>query len=139
MEGRWLYEKTNRQWMKILGYVSGTSMTLETNYIKDSITGAEYIIGESPDIPDTLHHFIPFKVGGVYISTIRKNPNEGQKLLNYYWTGDPNNFKREGKIFGGVLGAIKRLRSRGGANEQIINRGSGSVNFFEERWKTVLS
>jgi len=139
MVNRWLYEETNKVWQRISAYSSTTSLTLETNYINASISGSSYRIGQSPEIPDIFHHMIPFRVGGIYLSTIKRNPNEGQKLLNIFWTGDPNNFKREGKVFGGVLGTLKRIKSRGRGNYQIVDNGIRRTNLFDERWRTTLS
>lgn len=46
---------TDGMWYKIDSFISATSITIENNYAGATATGATYIIGELPDIPEEFH------------------------------------------------------------------------------------
>ena len=139
MVGRWVYMTDAKVWQRISGYTSGTVMTLETNYIDTSISGSTFILGESPEIPDQLHHFIPFEVASIYNLTIKRNLSKAAALDNYFWTGNPKDAGRSVKTTGGALGVIGRINSKGRSNSQIVDTNIKRPAWFDERWTVLTS
>lgn len=145
MVGRWFCQTDSSglsvgEWYRITSYTSATSLTLETVFEESSLTDSTYVIGQSPEIPEELHQFIPFRAAANYIATSRRNAVKAQPLLNYYYTGDYSNGNRNGVIQGGVLGIINRYKQTGRSNSQIINMHQSQYDHWrDERWSTQLS
>ena len=51
MVGRYL-KTTDRIWYKISGFIDTTHLTIDRNYIGSTITGASYVIGQVPVLPE---------------------------------------------------------------------------------------
>lgn len=144
MVGRFLVETDTAsppnptgQWYKISGFTSTTEITLQNYYQETTLSGASFIIAETPELPEEIHPYIPYRVAGIYLMTKRNAPIKGQRMLNMYWTGDPLNSKREGRIQGGVLGILRQYREKGRDNSNIVDlqvSNSGYWNPLDERW-----
>ena len=128
-------------WYRISGVTPSTSITLENFFSESSASTSPYVIAQSPDVPEELQEFIPYRAASVYYATRRRDVDQAQKLLNFYYTGDYANPKRKGNIKGGVLAVLKDLQERGRGNSQLtemagINRPpilAGGI------WATVVS
>lgn len=146
MAGRWLVETNSDgiptgNWYKISSYTSATAITLETVFEESSLSGATYLIGESPEIPEEMHEYIPYRSAAAYYATVRKDSAHAQTLLNYFYTGDFNNSDRRGKISGGILGIISRYKNVGRANSQISNTNRSPYDALSpfDPWAITLS
>lgn len=139
MVGRWFKLTTNELWYMIDTHTSTTSIELETVYEDSSASGADYIIGESPDIPSEMHPFIPYGAAADYYALIEKDPSTAQAMNNYFWTGDFNNSKRgeDGDYVSGILGIANRYIGRD--KGAIVYRNRHEVSRFNEVFASEIS
>lgn len=129
------------KWYRLASYTSNTLMDLSRTFTEDSAQGQNFIIGQSPEIPDELHQYIAYKVGSIYWHTRRHDSTRAQELLNYYFTGDFNNEKRSGRVQGGILTTLMDLQNKGRGSSNLIETGGRQVstNYIENTpWNTVL-
>ena len=101
-------------------------------------SSSTYIIGESPEIPVELHELIPYRVSGIYYLTYRADPKKAKPFFNTFYTGDPHNDRREGKIEGGLMGAINRYKTMGRDNSQLVQMGKRRFVYGDQVWSIVL-
>jgi len=144
MVGRWFCETDGTvptgNWYRVASFASATSIELETTFEESSLSGASYVIAQSPDIPDELHPFIPYHAAASYYSTVRRDPKQAQYLLNYFFTGDYYNANRGGGIKSGVLGVINRYKLTGRNNSQLTRLHQAKPDVGrKEAWSTTLS
>lgn len=138
MAGRWFQTTTDSFWYRINTFTDTTHFELETSFQGLTDTGQTYTIGESPEIPVELHELLPHGAAADFYSGPRKDADEASRHMNYFYTGDYNNFTRDPKnVTGGLLEAEKRYSRRGIG--KIINRGTKQFNRFDERWSSSLS
>ncbi len=128
MVGRWFALTTSDgvvsgNLYKVLSYTSSTSMQLTIPISESSGSGLTYMIFESPEIPEELHEYIQYRVASNYYMLRRKDREQANALLNFFYTGDYINPKRRGNIKGGILATLKDLKERGRSNSQIVNMG----------------
>jgi hypothetical protein len=127
---------------RIATFTDTTHIAVDRNVIDASASGLTYVVGQSPEIPEELHQFIPYKVGAAYYSLRRRNPTIAQELLNYYYTGDYNNSKREGEFTGGVLNVLNDLLEKGRSNSALVETGgtSGTVDIIRDAsWTSLIT
>lgn len=129
MVGRYFFITTSSgissgSWYRIAGYTSSTELTLESYFEESTVSGGNYKIAESPNIPEELHEFLPYRAAAIYYQVRRRDEETAQRLLNFYYTGDFINSNRRGNIRGGVLGVLQDLREKGRGNSQMVQMGS---------------
>jgi len=139
MVGRWLRADSDGIWYPISAYTSGTVLTLETYFEGSSVSEDTYLIGESPDIPEDLHEYIPYKAAAAYMAGYRHDPVGAQALLNYFYTGDFNNSRRDSSVAGGILGAKNTYDTKGRANSGLVRRNKKIVSRFNEVWTNTIT
>lgn len=145
MAGRWFCEADSSgvpigNWYRISSVTNGTTLTLETVFEETALSGSSYLIGQSPELPEELHEYIPFRAASVYYSTIRRDPKRAQELLNFFYTGDFGNPNRGGGITGGVLGVISEYKNKGRGNSQLVSLHKNTSNSGRnEAWTTTLT
>jgi hypothetical protein len=140
MVGRWFKANDDGDWYRISAFTSTTDITLETSFEGASVSGSNFVIGESPEIPMETHQYIPYGTAATYFATIRRDPKQAQAMSNYFWTGDFSNYSRKLRDAAGGLNAIiNRYRSRGRSNSQIVRRSRQIISRFDERWRSTLS
>ena len=146
MENRWFCvtdgTNPNGRWYRIGSYASTTSFTLETYFEEPDLSGTNYVIGESPEIPEESHYLIPYKAAAAYYATVRRDAEQAQRLLNYFYTGDYFNSERRGKIEGGFLGIVSRYKHQGRGSSPLIKMHRTRYdrwNSLNEAWSAVLS
>lgn len=126
----------------IASYQSATQITLSTIF-NDLTTssGLSYVIGQSPNIPDELHEFIPYRVASAYWMTRRHDAVKASQYANYFYTGDFNNPNRKGNVRGGVLAVLNDLKMKGRENSNLVEMGSYNPNNYITNtiWGTTLS
>lgn len=127
---------------RLATFTDTTHMTVDRNVIDTSASGLTFVIGQSPEIPEELHQFIPYRVGAAYYGLRRRNPTIAQELLNYFYTGDYNNSKREGEFTGGVLNVLNDLLEKGRDNSGLVETGGtgSTVDVIRDAsWTTVIT
>jgi hypothetical protein len=141
MVGRWLRAETGGRWYKIKTFNSSVSLTLETSFQEPSVSTVSYTIGQSPEVPEELHQYIPYRAAANYYATVRRDVNQAQALTNYFYTGDYANNRRGGGIQGGVMGTINRYKNRGRSNTQLntLHKSNYVNQWRDEAWATTLS
>lgn len=138
MVGRYLEVITDGSWYRIASVESATSLTLENVFQGTTAATQSYIIGESPEIPEQLHEYLPYKVAAAYYAGPRRDPVQAQAMLNYYYTGDFNNSSRDPQeVRGGVNYWISWYNGKGRSNNGIVDRSKLNTIFFNDQWSTV--
>lgn len=130
------------EWYRVESFTSSGSIELSRTFTEDSVQGHTYMIGQSPEIPQELHQYIPYRVGSRYWYIRRQNSSRGQELDNYFYTGDYNNTKRSGRIIGGVISTLNDLRTNGRGSSNLIEtytRGNDQNYMTNTIWGTTLS
>lgn len=147
MVGRWLATTdsngvANGNFYRIATFTNTTHIAVDRNIIDTTASGLTFVIGQSPEMPEELHEFIPYRVGAAYYGLRRRNPTIAQELLNYFYTGDYNNSKREGEITGGVLHVLQDLLEKGRSNSGLVETG-GSTSYADPirdaSWTSTIS
>lgn len=143
MVGRWFIMNDNTQqgegfWYRIGAVGSTTSLTLETSYEQTTIaSGANYKIGESPELPEEIHLNLAAGVVSDYYAGPRGNIENGTWFNNVFWTGDGNNSKRDGEKFtGGILGAKQRYAGRN--NGAIVWKHGIAQTWVDRQWASSI-
>lgn len=133
--------QSSGNWYRISAFVSSTELTLETYFEESTVSGSTYIIGQSPDIPEELHEFLPHRAAAVYYGSRRRDLEQSGRELNYFYTGDYANEKRRGNIRGGVLAVLKDLQEKGRGNSQLTEMAGSqrSPLLIGGIWTTVIS
>mgnify|MGYP003557614068 FL=1 len=129
---------------RIASFTSPQSIELSRTFMEDTAQGQHFVIGQSPEIPEELHYYIPYKVGSVYWHTRRHDSVRGQELANYFYTGDYNNTKRSGKMTGGILATLNDLRTNGRGSSNLIETYGGgedeaSIYMRNTIWGVTIS
>lgn len=145
MVGRWL-EVTDPTiqgqgyFNRISGYVSTTKLVLDTIWGGATASGiSAYRIGETPEIPEDLHMYLPDGITGGYLKDMRKDLQNAQGFLNSFWTGDINNASRkedDENVIGGLIGGMKAYSDR--EDERIVNRNPSFNPFAWEPWAVTI-
>jgi len=132
--------KVSGYWYKILSYASATSITLDRTYVGTTASGLSYTIGNSPEIPEEAHEYLPFRAASIWFVAFRRDTKHAQKLLNYYYTGDFENYTRDATTAkGGMIGVREHYRQFGRGNSQLTQRNKTTDYVYDERWATTLS
>lgn len=147
MVGRWLAPTDssgipNGNFYRVLTYTDATHIVVDRKVIESTASGLTYLIGESPEIPEELHQYIPYRVGASYYGIRRRDPTLAQQYLNYYYTGDYTNTKREGQFTGGVLNVLMDLQGKGRSNSGLIETGgqTGIVDVIRDAsWTSIIT
>ncbi len=147
MVGSWLASTgsdgvPNSNMYRVATYTNATHITVDRNVIETTASGLSFVIGQSPEIPEDLHQFIPYRVAAAYYSIKRRNPTLAQQYLNYFWTGDYDNIKREGEFTGGVLNVLNDLLEKGRSNSGLVETGGGDGNLDvirDANWTSIIT
>ncbi len=115
-------------WYRISAVGSTTSITLETFFEEVGESGASYIIGETPEVPEEAHPLISIGAVADYFMFKRKDTKTGKEFNNMFWTGSPNitaSFARDtNPKMGGLLGLIASVEDRDD-DSAIVERDQG--------------
>lgn len=142
MINRWFVMNDSSQqgqgyWYRISNVSSTTSLTLESAYIDVSVSGANYKIGESPELPEEVHYNIAAGCISDYYAGPRGDPEKANWWNNLFWTGDGNNNERNGRIFtGGVLGAKERYAGR--QDGAMVYKKGPSYTWQDRMWQSSI-
>lgn len=145
MVGRW-FEITDPTipgqgyWYLITSYTSATIINVNRPWTAATATGATYVIGETPDIPEELHAIMAWGATADYYGGMQKDPTNNALYDNLFWTGSASNTSRQrgdDKIIGGLLGGQNRYASRD--NTRIVKRRPKLSPLQSKIWATSLS
>lgn len=132
----------SRNFYRIASRTSATVFELDRKVIEATTSGVSFIIGESPELPEELHEFIPYRAAATYYALRRKDVTHAGKLMNYFYTGDYENTNRRGDIKGGVLAVLRDLKEKGRDNSQLVETGGAfaSVDVIRNAsWTSSIS
>lgn len=147
MVGQWLAGTDSNgnvtgNFYRIATFTDTIHIAVDRNVIDTTASGQSFVIGQSPEIPPELHEFIPYRVGAAYYGIRRRNSTVAQKYLNYFYTGDYDNDKREGEIMGGVLSVVRDLKEKGRDNSGLVETGSSTDTIDVIRdasWTSIIT
>lgn len=124
-------------WYKITGVNDvAETLTLQTYYDGSTASGQNYIIGQSPELPDEAHIFLSWGVTADWFAS-RGDLTKSTQFNNMYWTGDPNNPNRKGNILGGIIGLRDRYAER--ADRRIVTLNTkGHSNYYINWTNSIL-
>ena len=140
MVGRWFKTTDDGQWYRVASFTDTANMELENVFQSTTAAGANFTIGESPEIPEELHEILAYRAAQMYFMQKRNDLKSASIWGNMFFTGDPQNSSRRIRdAAGGLLGAKKRYSAR--ASTGIIRhrrRLRGDI-FLEKAFATTIS
>jgi hypothetical protein len=140
MVGRYFQVANDGSWYRIATVPTPTTLTLENYYAGSSGNTLSYVIGESPEIPEQVHEFIPYKVAAAYYAGPRRDPVTAQAMINYFYTGDFNNASRDPQqVRGGAIYWENWFNGKGRSASAVTDSSSLNTIFFNDQWSTVTS
>jgi len=144
MIGRWFCQTDANaipigNWYRISAYTSATSITLESFFEESTLTGSTFVIAQSPELPEELHEYIPYRAAAAYYRGPRRDASRAQEYMNYFYTGDDGNPNRGGGIKGGVLGVLNEYKNKGRSNNQLTRLHINKNGYIPEAWRTTLT
>ncbi len=112
-------------------------VTLQNYWQGLTYSGAKYIIGQTPSLPDEAHILLSWGVtADWYLS--RGNTNKAQEFSNLYYTGDASNTNRSGvSVLGGLYGLRERYAERADHRVTIFNKKS-RTGYYPEWVNKIL-
>lgn len=138
MVGRWFKTTVDQFWYRILTFTSTSSIELNRTFMGSTLAGAAYTIGESPEIPEELHQYLPHRAASMYYLGPRKDATHAIRHSNVFWTGDANNASRKIRnAKAGILAAVGRYGIR--SNRRVIKKRKRIRSRFQESWRTTLT
>lgn len=131
----------NGNWYRVAEHVTPQRIELSRTFTESSDQGRYFVIGQSPEIPEELHQYIPYKVGSLYHLIRRRDDVQAKRLENYFYTGDTTNAQRVGSMVGGVLLVLNDLKNKGRGSSNLIETSSGYRRdpLMDTVWGTTLT
>jgi len=140
MVGRYLEVIADGSWYKISSVESATTLTLENVYQGTTAATQSYIIGESPEIPEQMHEYLPYRVAAAYYAGPRRDAATAQTMLNFYYTGDFNNSSRDPQdVRGGIIYWTNWYNGKGRSNNGITDHSSLNTIFFNDQFTNITA
>ena len=140
MVDRWFKATDGGDWYRIATFSSTTELVLESVFESSAVSGSKFIIGQSPEIPVNMHHYLPHYAAMKFFMGPRREPSKAQEHSNIFWTGDLNNSSRvPSRARSGVLGNLAHYKSRGRGNSQLARRRGARGNRTSEVWRISLT
>lgn len=125
-------------WYRIASRTDTTNLELESFYEEVGEATANYIIGESPELPEEMHELVAWGAVMDYYASFRQDLDKAVKWGNYYWTGDFNqSSRREQFVVGGLIDMIHRYKDR--SDTQLINRDAARVTDTTRVWGETIT
>lgn len=148
MVGRWIVVTDTTvpgqgYFYRINHFTSATQIELDSVWNGTTTSGITgYLIGESPEIPEDLHMYLPDGITGGYLKDVRKDIPNATAFLNSFYTGDLTNPSRkedDENILGGLIGGMKAYGDR--EDQRIVDRNEDSnTNWLRlEPWGAHLT
>lgn len=151
MVGRWLTVTDptvvgQGYWYRLTGYTDSTHMTLGTNdatamnWLNATASTTQYLIGETPELPEEMHQILAWGTAADYFGTMTKDKDAFQWNNNLFYTGSPEDSRRnfeDREIVGGLIGGVNTYRDR---DSRTIIRRRPRLNPLESKvFATTLS
>lgn len=132
-------------WYRIGSVTDASNLELETYFEEATETGASYIIGQCPEIPEEGHTLLSDGALEDFFMLKQKDPETAKTYNNKFWTGSPNvtaSFaKKNDGDYGGLIGLIAAYRDR---DDSIIVHRNPQPNYSldgdeDKEWATTIS
>lgn len=125
-------------WYRIGSVTDSDTLELETFFEETGESGASYIIGQCPELPEEGHELCAHGALMDYFMSFRQSPGKAKIWSNMFWTGDPNTSKaraeagRKPWTGGGLLGLINDYRDRDSSQliQRRVKRGDPRMKVF---------
>lgn len=145
MVGRWFVVTDTTvpgqgYWFLITGYIDSTHLQLFQPWSQATASGATYLIGETPDVPEEVHTIFANGTAADYYGGMQKDTDNQAYYDNLFWTGSSANTDREegsDRVAGGLLGAVNRYSDRD--NRRLVKRKPKLSPLQYKVWATSLS
>lgn len=112
---------------RIGSITDSANLKLETFFEETTESGATYIVGQIPEIPDEGHTLLSIGAIADFYGQKTKDMNSYTRFNNMFWTGAPNvtplQVGRGAEDHGGLLGLIAAYEDRD--DSPIVRRGTG--------------
>lgn len=105
-------------WYRTGSVTDASNIELETYFEETTVAGANYIIGQSPEIPEELHPLLAIGAISDFYAFKQKDMETATKYDNKFWTGNYNvspAMAKKNKDYGGLLAAIDAYADRDGS------------------------
>jgi len=105
-------------WYRIGTVDSATVATLETFFEEPTDSGATYIIGQSPELPEEAHKLLSIGAISDFYAYKQKDLDSAIRFDNLFWSGNYNVTAlqaRKDKDYGGLLALIDAYEDRDGS------------------------
>ena len=113
-------------WYRIASVTDADTLVLESVFEEASAATQNYIVGESPELPEEGHELCAYGALADYFASFRQNIDKAQNWNNLFWTGDfnvnKNSASKDMDKAGGLLGLIQAYKNRD--SSQLIDRRS---------------
>lgn len=128
MVGRWFEVTTDSNtgqgyWYRVLTYTDSTHIELDKAWQGDTATLQNYIIGQTPEIPEEGHIILVDGATADFYAGLRDSADSAAWWDNKFWTGsgtNPNRDEDDENISGGLIGLKRRYQGRD--DKRVINR-----------------
>jgi len=118
-------------WYRIASITDADTLVLESVFEETTIAAANYIIGESPELPEDVHEIVAQLTVADFYDERRQSLSKAQKWRNLAWTGDFDKSTRDPKeVSGGLLNAIRMYQDRD--DSQLIRRRTTRQDIFSK-------
>lgn len=121
--------------------VSANTLQLSQNWQGSTISGVSlYRIGETPELPEDLHQYLPDGATGGFYKDFRHDSPASVPYFNNMWTGDPANATREigdTRVAAGLIGAINAYDDRD--DDPIVDRNPSLSPLQMRVWATSIN
>lgn len=108
-------------WYRISSVTDADTLELESVFEETGAATQNYIIGESPELPEDLHELLAIGATADYYAGFRQSLSKAQAWENKFYTGDFNNSSRKAEnVKGGLIDAIRRYENRN--DSQLVQR-----------------
>jgi hypothetical protein len=129
-------------WYRIDSVTDANNMELETYFEETAESGASYIIGQCPEIPEEGHPLLSEGALEDFFMLKRQDSDTSTKYGNRFWTGSPNISPSFAKThdgnYGGLLGLIAAYADRD--DSVIVNRNPSPYASEDDKvWATTIS
>lgn len=130
-------------WYRIGSITDADTLELESVFEETGESGASYIIGQSPELPEEGAELCAHGALMDYFMSFRQSPSKARVWSNMFWTGDPGTSRslaesgRKPWVGGGLLGLINDYRDRD--SSQLVERRTRKGDSRMRVWGTTIS
>jgi hypothetical protein len=121
-------------WYRILSITDSTNLELETFFEESTESGASYIIGQTPELPEEAHNLLAIGALSDFYALKKKDLEAATRFDNKFWSGNYNvtalQARKDG-MYGGLLALIDAYKDRD--DSVIVSRSPVSRDMMDFR------